>query len=354
MKIPRLVLLKALDTLKPALATKDLVFELTHYFFTGKNILAYNDLIGLEIPFQTDFAGGLPGKLLLGVLEKSLAKDVELLEGDKDSEMLLKAGNARVHLSLLPVDRVVWQFPEFNEQDSFKVDKALAEIIGEMLISIGQNTSMPDQLGITFQLWESDERWLDLYSTDGNTLSWARIDQPENYRASRCTVSEEFCKQFHVLCTGSAQLIIEEDCALAKFENGIKLYGRLVDVPNPKDFGEKIDDLIPAPDKLIAIPSRLKLAIERASIVLDNLPGAPTEISIDRDKVLRLYAKPNSHIELRDAIRLEGEHEEITSYFDPALIKRALDKRSQMYITKDALVLRGPDNYYHMVSAIGV
>lgn len=354
MKIPRLVLLKTLNTLKPALATKELVFELTHYFFTGKNILAYNDVIGMEIPFQTDFAGGLPGKLLLGVLEKSLAKEVELIEGDKDSEMLLKAGNARVNLSLLPIERVVWQFPEFDEKNSFKVDKDLAVIIGEMLISIGQNTSMPDQLGITFNPWEFDEKWLDLYSTDGNSLSWARIDLPENYHAKRCTVSEEFCKQFKALCDGSAQLIIEDDCALAQFENGIKLYGRLVDVPSPRNFEDKIDGLIPEPDKLISIPARLKLAIDRATVVLDNLPGATTELSIDRDKVLRLYAKPNSHTELRDAIRLNEDHEEITSYFDPALIKRALDKRSQMCVTKDALILRGPDNYYHLVSAVGV
>jgi hypothetical protein len=214
---------------------------------------------------------------------------------------------------------------------------------------------MPEQLGITFEAHDADEQWLDLFTTDGHTHSWARIDLPENYNrahSQRHTVDEQFCRQFCALANGSSNLLIQEDCALAQFENGMKLYGRMVDVPRPKDLRKAIEEEIPDPKNLVELPSRLKLAIERCSVILDHLPGAPAEISIDREQVLRLYAKTD-RTELRDAIRLEGKHQEITNYFDPALIKRALDKRNQMCITKDAFIMRGPENYYHLISAIG-
>jgi DNA polymerase III sliding clamp (beta) subunit (PCNA family) len=350
MKIPRQAFLKALNTAKPALAAKELIIEMVHFFFTGKSIIAYNDKIGIEVPFQTEFEGGLDGKTLLGILDKSVAKEVELQEGERRSEMVLRCGNARANLSLLDPKRAIWQFPKYDERDAFAIDKDFVSILGDMLICVGQNVSTPDTLGITFVPSDRDEEWLDLYSTDMSTMAWARLDLPKHYRASRCCVPEEFCKQLVALCKDKGTMIVEDDCVMALLDEGVKLYGRLVDVPRPLDFAEQVEETVPDPNRLVDIPNRFKMAIERVSVVIEHLPGEPCEISIDDENVLRLYAKADRG-EIRDAIRLKGDpHEEISNWFDPALIKRGVDNRTDMFIGRDALVMRGPDNYYQIVN----
>lgn len=350
MKIPRIAFLKALNTAKPALAGKELLLETVHFWFTGDSIIAYDDRIGIEVPFKTDFKGGLYGKLLLGILEKSAAKEVELNEGDRQSEMVLRCGNARANLALLDPKRAIWHFPDYDERDAFAVDKEFVSILGDMLISVGANVSTPDTLGVTFAPSARDEDWLDLYATDSNTIAWARLELPKHYGAKRCCIPEEFCRQLIAICKTKGTMIVEDDCAMAELEDGVKLYGRLVDVPRPLDFFEQIDDTVPNPDRLVEIPNRFKMAVERVSVVIEHIPGEPCELAIDDEGVLRLYAKADRG-EIRDAIRLKGEHEEATAWFDPALIKRGVDKRTEMFISRDALVMRGPENYYQIIQA---
>jgi DNA polymerase III sliding clamp (beta) subunit (PCNA family) len=349
MKLPRIAFLKALNIAKPALASKELILEMTHYWFTGDSIIAYDDKIGIEVPFKTDFSGGLQGRLLLGILEKSAAKEVELIEGERNSEMVLRCGNARANLALLDPKRIIWQFPKYDERDAFAVDKDFVSILSDMLICVGQNVSVPDTLGVTFEPSYRDEEWLDLYSTDNSTIAWARLDLPQHYNAKRCCIPEEFCRQLIAICKSKGSMLVEDDCVMALLDEGVKLYGRLVDVPRPEDFAEKIDEVVPNPDRLVEIPNRFKMAIERVSVVIEHIPGEPCEVSIDDENVLRLYAKAVDYGEIRDAIRLKGDHEEVSSWFDPALIKRGVDNRTEMFISQDALVMRGPENYYMLI-----
>lgn len=354
MKIARAELLKVLKLAQPALATKELVFEALHFWFTGESVIAYNDTIGIEIPCKTDFQGGLLGKFLLAVLEKSMAKDVEIGAGEYESEMILRAGTARVKFALLDPDRAIWQFPKYKEKDAFDVNKEFLELLSETLPCIGQNVSVPDQLGVTFSPYEGDgEYYLDLFTTDSNAIAWARLEVPKNYEADRCCIAEEFCRQLIALAgTRPAKMIVyDDDCALALLDGGIKLYGRIVDIDRPLNFEEIIDEVIPDVDKMITLPSRFKMAIERVSTVIEHTPGAPARVSID-EKGMRLFAKDDARGEIRDSLKIEGEHEEVSAWFDPALIKRAVDKRTQFCVTDDSLIFRGPDNYYQTISAV--
>src|SRR5215510_9561239 len=144
MKIGRLELLSALEVLEPALAQKPIIEELTFIWFTGTSVYAYNDVIGIVSPLETEFQGGMKGSLILGLLNKSRAKEVEIQNSNTD-DLMIKAANARLNLAYYELDRSIWEIPDFERSISFEVTQELVKAIHDVMISIGQDTSIPDQ-----------------------------------------------------------------------------------------------------------------------------------------------------------------------------------------------------------------
>src|SRR5258708_37719206 len=103
--------LDILNIARPALASKDLVEELVCFWFVNDKVYAYNDVIGIQLPLKTDFTGGIRGSLILGLLDKSRAKDI-FIEPINDGEMLLRAANTRLTMPLFEDKRSLWDVPE--------------------------------------------------------------------------------------------------------------------------------------------------------------------------------------------------------------------------------------------------
>jgi hypothetical protein len=352
MSFLRKELVDILDVTKPALASKDLIEELTQFWFKGDCVYAYNDIIGLQHPLKTDFVGGLRGSLLLGLLDKSRAKDIHiepLQNGEDQKEMLIRAANTRLTLALLDDSRALWEIPSFDKAKSVVFGKSFLEVIESVLVSVGGDTSVPDQLGVTI---EPNNKFLDFYTTDSLCISWARLPLPENYNCGRIILPEVFCEQLLRLFKDGGYLVISEDSVAAQNSKGVYLYSRLIETNNPLDFSGQIRESIPKDyDKLLVdIPSRLKLAIERILIVLQNSPpGESARIFIDKGNILRLYVK-TSIGEIKDSMKIIQEHEDIAVDADPILIKRVLQGREKFLLSDKCILLTGPKNFVHLIS----
>lgn len=350
MNLERKLLLDTLNIIKPGLASKDLVEELTCVWANGTYIYAYNDLIGIQVPFKTDFMGGLRGSLLLGLLDKSRAKEVSISTLNGGNEMLLKAANARLTLALLEENRALWEVPEFDKSKSFVIGKEFIEALENVLISVGGDTSVPDQLGVTL-LATNDT--LDLFTTDNSTISWQRLAKPKSYNVERVIIPAVFCEQLLRLCKEGAHLIVTEDSVMAQNAKGIFLFSRLVESSRPLDLADMVGSSLPETYEkdLITIPSRLKLALERVSVVLENHVGQPADFFIEENNVntLKMFGKTDLG-EIRDSMKLDQEHLPVRISVDPSLIKRALVKRTQFLLTDNCMVLAGPGDFVHLIS----
>ena len=84
MKLERKELLAALKACKPALAEKDPLTQLLCLWFSGQSLFAYNNVIGIDAPLETDFKGGVQGALLFGLVSNSLAKQAEITVDGSD------------------------------------------------------------------------------------------------------------------------------------------------------------------------------------------------------------------------------------------------------------------------------
>ena len=349
MPFARKDLLDTLNLAKPALASKDLVEELVCFWFDGKTVWAYSDIIGIQIPLATDFVGGLRGNLILGLLEKSRAKDVTISPSE-NGEMLLKAANAKLTLALLENERALWEVPDFDKGNAFVVDKSFIKAIENVLVSIGGDTSVPDQLGVTLLC---DDQFLDMYTTDNSTISWQRLDKPKGYNVERVVIPAAFCEQLLRLMSDGCYLIVNDESVMAKNNKNIFLFSRVVDCPRPLDLVGQVQSELPEDfyDKLVTLPTRLKLAIERIMVVLQGQVGNPAKFYVDEKKqFLRLFSKSDLG-EVRDSMKLEEEHLSIELNVDPTLVKRSLEGRTHFMLTENCMILFGPDDFIHLISS---
>ena len=76
MKIQRAELLKALNHIKPGLATT--IKSMEYATFTGDTLLAYNDQIGVLYPFETDFEVAINYDDLYKVISKTKIDEIDL------------------------------------------------------------------------------------------------------------------------------------------------------------------------------------------------------------------------------------------------------------------------------------
>ncbi len=346
MKTDRLELLSILKLCEPGLAPKPLIEELVHVWYTGEKVFTFNDTIGIVAPLKTEFKGSMKGSLILGLLEKSRARDIEILPSENENEVLVKAANARLNLAYFPIDQSIWQPPKFPEKDYVTITKELLKAIDDVLISIGQDTSIPDQLGVTLQPVDGHLR---IYTTDSKTISRAVIPFKQFSFSQRIILPAVFCEQLLKICKQGGKLAISNDSVMAESINGVQLFSRLIESVRPLEFDSTIEAALAQVKEadFISVPNRFKLAIERVSIVLESHIGEPAQFTI-QDGTLRLFAQTNLG-QIKDSMRLEGEHESIDLHVDPTLVKRALAGRSHFYLLPSCIVLSS-DNFIHLIS----
>lgn len=345
MKIPRLDLLTAAKLAEPALAAKAIVEELTYFWFTGEELIGYNDILGITVPLKSEFQGGLKGSLLIGLLEKSRAKAVEFTH-ISENELLIKAANARLNLSFASMDRAIWTEPQFRDPVQFAITKEFLQCISDVLVSVGFDTSVPDQLGVSLL---PDNDILYFFTTDSKTISRAILPLDCTGLPDRVILPLSFCEQLLKLCKKGGKILIAEDSICAVSESGVKLFGRLIETRNPLAYHATVNQAMSQlnGDELVTIPNRFKLAIERVSIVLENNVGEPASFAIENG-ILSMYAK-TSLGEIKDSMRLEEQHKAVDAHIDPALVKRSVDGCSAFAIGPSCMFL-SKENFIHLIS----
>lgn len=348
MKISRHEMLAALDAAKPALASKSLIDELTHFWFMKGSLLTFNDILGMDVPFEAPIEGGIKGALLLGLLSNSKAKEVTITELENE-EVEFKAGAAKLRLALLSLDRAVWKFPKINSKQLLPISDKFVKAISAQLISTSADTSVPDQLGVTLV---PEDDIINLYSTDSKTLTWGIAHKMKGIVKKRCVLPAPFCEQLSSVCGKGGFMLVRDEDVIAENEAGVRLYSRLVEVPSPLDFDKVLERCLPKnfDKKATPVPSLLRLALERVLVVVNQGAGDPIQITLDAE-ALRLYAKVGS-AEIDDKVRLEHPHDEVTVWVDPVKLKRGIEDAKSIFVSKEAVVLIGNSGNIHCIATM--
>jgi hypothetical protein len=344
MKVKHPELLSALNTCKPALATSsNRAIELTHFWFDGDFISAYNGRLGIVCPFDsTDVKGGIPSTLLAW-LEKTEANEADLTTRGK--ELIIKVGASHATFAMLePSKQILQPSLDLIAGEGVALDQTLITGLKNILVSLDPKSATPARMGAFFI---PAYGYLDIYATDDNSISWFKVNLPDNYRLeTHIVVPTGFIEQLlKVLPEGGKDSLFVHDHAVVCVNNqGVMVIGNLVDCPIVPDF-TILSPYAKDHESQTTIPDVLSGALDRVMLV----PNKSTEFAIENG-ILYIISESKGTTRFEEAMTVTN-HPNVIEFFDPALLFRALDGRTSMVIEKGKLCLKGPTGFVHLIAA---
>lgn len=119
MKINKSNLQKALEIVKPGLASKELIEQATSFAFINGCVITYNDEISISHPVDgLELEGAIQAEKLYSILTKLKTDEIEVTINDK--EIILQSGKSKIGLTLqseikLPLDEDVSEVGKFKK-----------------------------------------------------------------------------------------------------------------------------------------------------------------------------------------------------------------------------------------------
>ena len=110
MKINKKELIKALTTVKPGLASKEMIEQSTSFCFLDNTVVTYNDEISISCPVPgIELKGAVNAVELYAFVNKVKTEEIDL--SINENEILLKAGRSKAGLTLtaevvLPIEEI--------------------------------------------------------------------------------------------------------------------------------------------------------------------------------------------------------------------------------------------------------
>lgn len=353
-------LLETLGIVDPALADNDLIPVLTHFWFTGKEVIAYNDVISISAPFKTNFKGAVRGSLLKGLLGKYDSAEVGF-ESDGDGLRVSGGKRASSVLAVMSQDNFLFTFPNTSDLSELEVDAAgLIAAIDVCLQSLGSHISEPERRGITMLPGKS--KTLDLFSTDSVTLSYSVLNTKSSHDIEdSITLSELFCRVLVKLLKkekgSDFNLYLSDDFSMAVFGSGIKLFGRLVDDPSPPNFRSAVNRFLPkrADNSSIGIPEDMDAILSRAFLLVSKALEPETTLKIFQTSKgkTRLRVRAVSELgEFQETVEID-DHPKVTVKVDLSRLRdcdfQTFDK---FFVDKKCLMFSRGRDMYHLVSVL--
>ncbi len=164
MKINVKDLVEALSIVRPAVLNKGtLVEQANHYLFTGKEVVAYNDVISIRFPFATDFKGSVKASLLDAVLREINNEEVDF--SLVENKFVIKSKQIKSELSVLTHLDLLDQLPIVNDKWS-DVPEGFIEGISLCRFSASKDMTQPilSCVGVDGN---------NIFSSDDVRISWA-------------------------------------------------------------------------------------------------------------------------------------------------------------------------------------
>lgn len=288
MNLSRKETLAALEPLKSAIATRSAIEGLSHVWFDGAFAYATNGGLGIKSKFASPLKCGIPGALLLGLLNQATGDTLDLdVAGDV---LKLKAGRSSVKLSTMPLERRVWRYP----------DKPTAKAAATLMVSEGLvkglkrvfalRPSSPKRMEHHAVLIFAEDQEMDLYVTDSKSLLVMPVAEPIT-GIKKLALPREMAEQIVAQCKGGdRKLLMYPDHFFVQANDKVALYSNVFDTSEMLDLPSYADRFSDKKTMLpFARPEGFNAALERAVLLAGS---AEPEVSLKaQGKSLKLSGK---------------------------------------------------------------
>lgn len=348
-------LVEKLDIAKAALSKSDQIEDFVYFWFDGDFVYAFDNVLGIRIPMKLGIRGGIRGSLLLGILSKLTAEEVQFQLEDENIAFYPEKENSKFSFPVKPFEDFedLWMIDEPKWDSAFKITKDVYEAITSILFSVGDAKIMhPEQKGVTLLQESSDE--VEFYSTDEKTISRVIINIDgamfSSLEFDQCIFPTPFCEQLKKLGDPESMdglLSVDDSCVYFLRDDGLFIFSRLVENEDPVDFRDLIGKTL-KDESYIEIPDKFFSAIDKAAFLTEKTESFNSTMRFADGVLSIIIETPFSGMIENIALK----HKDIEIKFDPAILLRGIStgKRTHFYVIDGYIVIKGPENFCHSIS----
>jgi DNA polymerase III sliding clamp (beta) subunit (PCNA family) len=342
---------KLIDILKrvqPAIASKEMLPILSCFCFYDDFVEAYDDVVGIRVPCDPIFVGGVKGKLLLEFLLASRAKELSFqVPENSESEITIKAGRSKLLLPFFTQDEFAFTFPEVGDAQKIKVTPDILSAIKAASVSLGVDPSHPWRLGVTAVF---DKKGTTFYSSDSYTISVTKAKTKAKKRVE-CIFPPRFVQLFNSISKDDAPVAfyVSSEWVMVEFESGLWLFSRTTEEMHIQvnEFKEMVESASPEePSDVVTIPKGFSHALDRALVLLSQEKDKVADFEV---RGAKLFIECSTSLgRLKDSLKLEG-HGHTSAKVGVVALKKALDFAEVILFSDSCVYMRG-EGFEHFIA----
>lgn len=314
MIIERTIFQSLLNTLAPALESKGIVPQFTHYCFDIGKVYSYNDIVAIEADCEFPVRGGIPGQLLSKWVSQVKGREIEITS-DKDNTVALKCGRSNVQLTTMGPDEFLFTRPKDSGKELQIELERLTACLEAVLPCANVEAASPWQYGVTLHF---GEKLVELYATQ--TYNLARATMENSHKAHKgltLLLPPQFCELLIANRNSLTKITATSDWIVGHFE-GVKIYAKL----NPQASIDKYHSVCkPETRKLIkersvSVPKQFAQALERVMLVLDTEEESFMRLQVKEGFMLITAESEDRSSRSKERLIFPGNHKPVVAHID--------------------------------------
>lgn len=344
----------ALDIVKPALSTINVIPIFSHLCFDSKTVTAYDDIIGIQVDLETDINGAVHGPTLMGLLSNTQAKEVDVTS--KKESIKVKLGRTVANLALLAEDDFVFELPDTNSMQTLDLTDDVIGAITHCFWATGTDQARPVMMGVALKV--SGGRG-GFYATNSEVIGKAALHKKRTEGMQDCDIilPNEFCANLIKICSSldkdaPKELMFNKTEVLCKLGNDVRLFGKLINTDNSLDYESTIkaalQQISDKKDPYVPIPKNFEDALKRALIILGVYQNADITAIVQKGKLL-LKSVGNEN-QLRDSLAIDKTHEETTSRMYPSNLLKVIGGMDEIVFGEPCIAIRRGKSHLYLCS----
>ena len=248
MKINKQELAKALETVRPGLANKEMIEQSTSFAFMDGRVVTYNDKISISHPVPNlDLTGAVKAEQLYKFLAKLNKDEIDL--SIKENEIQLKAGKAKAGLALQ--EEIKLPLEEIGETGKWKkAPDGLKNVMKFAMFSCSSDMSRPVLTCV-------------YVGKAGDIVSC------DNYRVTKCTTKKSPVNSFLIPARSVKELVRYDFTHIAEGDGWMHFKTQDETIFSCRLVGDNYPDvtgLLDVKGKQVKLPSSLEDVLDRAMI----------------------------------------------------------------------------------------
>jgi len=329
-----------LTALKPGLAKTKVVEQMSHFIFTGQDIVTYNDKILVSFPYETDFPFSISAEKFFGLVSNMSSPTIEVIQDGKSIKIEGKAIKAGIRT--MQEDELGDSIQAVKDQAAEGGWQPLPEDFVEGVFLSSFSASSDESQGTATCVYAIGNM---LYAGDRTRVSQFRMAQE---------VKEPFFLKAIVAPDISGYYVTEVTQSKSwihfRTEDGLNFSTRKVvgQFPNYAPFFEKFEG-----DKLLLPGKELKEAIKTVTIIKKEDDPKGVIVKMMEGKLLCSYTTNEGREWIEKEMELDYKGETVEIGMNAEFLSQVLEKAVEVIISPDRQrMLFQSDNFKHILSAM--